>query len=73
MQHDLLLPLEQLWFSLPAYIHRKNIQRNPDETGFTMRLKPFLGMILFVHEGERIPWAWWKKIVVPSWPFRRIR
>jgi hypothetical protein len=62
LTHSIWLPIQRLWFSVPRYIIRKNFRRDPEETGFTMRLKPFLGYVLFVREGERIPIAWWKKL-----------
>ena len=61
--HNFYVPFQRLWFALPRYIIKKNYRRDTDETGYNMRLKPFLGIIIFIREGEAIPFAWWKKII----------
>lgn len=63
LRHNIFLPLEKVWFSIPKYILKKNLRRDADETGYTMKLKPFLGFALFIRNGEQIPIAWWKKLI----------
>jgi len=69
-RHEFSVPFRKMWFALPRYILKKNYEMDEEEKEearrkdfINMRLKPVWGFILWVREGEAIPFAWWKKLI----------